>query len=291
MAYRRIKSRTTGNFTPMCWPCSRTRNATPLCSRSDNSRPATWDVWPSSSLAMIRLRRHRLRRANSVRGWQTVHYLRVCNGTTAATSTPFSICIFPYAIVEGQGDLSVDIEHPLARPIREPATKGAPGSPWQFVGIRHPDNSAPTLIGALVSSLTGRLVFFPSGDFNFTDTPNLGRFSGQPIDHFTLDPPKFGKWSSHTTLKDGTRRERHGMRNTATQLSGEMFLWHSIFSPDLNGFFSMPRTLTIPLKRAASDMSRYTQESIGTNYRSRALIDAPPAKVNESFWQIDFFCR
>jgi hypothetical protein len=195
--------------------------------------------------------------------------------------------VYILTIREGQGELAVDIDHPLARPIREPAVRGAPGTPWQYVGIRHSGEVSPTVVGAFVRSLTGKLLFFPAGDFRFTDAEHLGRFSGKPVDHFTLDPPRGAKWTSHTTLKDGARRERHGLRNTATQRDGEMLHWLSILTPNVAGFLSLPRTLTLPLKRAKSDVLRYTQDSIGTNYRSRALVDAPAAGP-DSFWQIDF---
>ena len=195
--------------------------------------------------------------------------------------------VYILTIHEGQGELVADTNHPIARPMREPANGGAPGSPWQFVGIRHSDGSAPTLIGGLVLSLANKLLFFPGGDFKFTESDHLGRFAGKPVDHFTLDPPVGLKWTSHTTLKDGTRRERHGMKNTATQRDGEMMHWLSVLAPDLGGFLTLPRVLRVGLERASTDVLRYTQESIGANYRSRALVDAPSNDNAGSFWQID----
>ncbi len=196
--------------------------------------------------------------------------------------------VYILTIHEGRNELVVDTNHPIARPMRDPANGGAPGSPWQFVGIRHSDGSAPTLIGGLVLTLTKKLLFFPGGDFKFTESDNLGRFAGKPVDHFTLDPPVGMKWTSHTTLKKGNRRDRHGMRNTATQRDGEMMHWLSVLSPNLDGFLTLPRVLRIGLERASTDVLRYTQKSIGTNYRSRALVDAPPNDSVGSFWQIDF---
>lgn len=197
--------------------------------------------------------------------------------------------VYQLTIAEGDGETHADLNHPLAAPLKHGASTGKPSSgPWHYVCVRHPDGNPPTVIGAMMNTVGNRLLFFPGSTVNFGMTDSLGRFAGKRLDHLTLDPPKKGKWTSHMTLFEGNRREKHGLKNTATERPGFMLPWLTMFVPDLSGFHALPSKLTMSLDWPSSDLIRYARETIGTHYRQCAVVDAPPEPNGGGFWQVDF---
>ena len=71
-----------------------------------------------------------------------------------------------------------------------------------------------------MNTVGNRLLFFPGSTVNFGIADTLGQFAGKGLDHFTLDPPKSGRWTSHVTLLKGNRQKRHGLQNSAIERPG-----------------------------------------------------------------------
>ena len=197
--------------------------------------------------------------------------------------------IYILTIGEGEGELHADLDHPLARPIKKAATTGKPAGPWHYLCVRHLDGSPPTVLGALMLTVDERILFYPGASIEYTRSDELGRFAGRELDHVTLEKKTRHRWRSHTTLRQGNRRSRHGLANTATEKTGELLPWLTMFVPDLSIFHTLPAKLKISLDWPSSDVVRYTQEAVGCHYRKRAIVDAPPEPVGEGFWQVDFF--
>lgn len=208
----------------------------------------------------------------------------VIDGCTDTTTPLF----YQLTIPNGHGNMHVDLDHPLASAVKRSALNGNPGDPWHFICVKHPNIESPTVIGALSVTSVGRLLFFPGSSISFTMSDELGRFAGKQLDHFTLAPPHDNKWRSHTTLREGDRRFRHGLNVVATERPGLMLPWLTMLTPNFKHFHPLPAKLTMTLECPQSDTLRYTQEAIGSNYKQCAVVDAPQEPDGESFWQVDF---
>ncbi len=120
--------------------------------------------------------------------------------------------------------------------------------------------------------------FFPK-QLSYTDS-RLSKL----VDHITLEFNHSLK--SHYTFTDGN----HSSNGTLSKLESYGYLWFSILINDLSSYIPLPNKIKYAIDWPASDLSRFSQEGILSNYRSKIIIDIPASsELNDrKLHQIDF---
>lgn len=197
-----------------------------------------------------------------------------------------------YEIEGGEGELQIELDHPLAAPFRKTARTGGPPGDWNFVlvGVEQDLRIAGTLLHT--PSPGNRLLFIPAfqiwpdEELHATDVGLLEK----PVDHFTLDPPRPqqpGVYSSHLTFQDGSK----GYGRTVRVPVDRLVPWFAVRLPSPATLPVAPRTLLIEFssKRVGADaaVDEYAADLVRRG--GLTLLGLRPSQYESTFVSLDLW--
>ncbi len=185
--------------------------------------------------------------------------------------------IYIVTIPEGNDELIISEEHPLAAPIRKQLSDGSPGGSWRYLVAKKEE--LLNIIGSINISVGDRLIFFPS-NYNITIKVN-GK--NKLLDHISFDLPP--KMKSHYTFRDNS----HQGNGDLFKISDNLTLWFTLLIVGFENYVILPNQIMLPIDWPSSDVARFSKDGVLSNYRSKSIIEIPSVIDEAKFHQIDFF--
>lgn len=147
-----------------------------------------------------------------------------------------------------------NMESSLIRPFKKIFLNGKLAGKISYVFFE--EKGEYFVLGSLCHTVGGRLLFFPSGNFEIINSNTTAQQVLQ-IDHFSLEQ-SLTKW--HIKLKEGMKQDVKLPSMKTWKINDQLLLWFVLRASSMSSFEKAPHYVDIFVKEKSSEIRRRARE-------------------------------
>lgn len=187
---------------------------------------------------------------------------------------------------DGDGALTISLDHPLATAFRRAANKGGSTGSWLYLTYRPALDKPPKLFGTIVWTPGSRFLFFPGRRGEIRSTHKDASLNGKPLDHITLELDRAMLTADEHVAAIGEGRNR-GQRRKAKVHTGFLHPWFSLLFHDTLQYQALPAQFLLQLTAPKTDVQRRVVAMMGKGQRAYPAAFPSPGSTNSHYYQVD----